>query len=213
MQCSSRYMMLTLLLLLGVVSAQIVSNATISVPSLMSSAMNSTATASASAPNATISIDPQQPAGRLVMQTPSLLTGMNLFKIGSNITFSWTYNNLIVTPKQLNVEFYCQDCKRWVVGAYNLSGGITSYNWNSGNASPPISTGTYVVWIYDERGRLGVTQPGYLSPYSSLQIALYQSQPYQPLDGSMISNEASTSSLQMLLLLIGLFVSVVGVRL
>ena len=55
-----------------------------------------------------VSVNPVDPPGGVTMLTPAASDASStFFKIGSTVTFSWSYTSVQVRPTAVNVEAYC----------------------------------------------------------------------------------------------------------
>jgi len=126
-----------------------------------------------------------QPGG-VVMQTPALTDGYQIYKIGQPVTFKWNYTSIQASPTALNVEAYCTDGATYFTIAGNVSADTTEVVWDTGNyqqsATAKLPVATYTLWIYDaSKDRTAVPSPGYLYGFSSLQFGMYSPKPPVPL--------------------------------
>ena len=55
-----------------------------------------------------VSVNPVDPPGGVTMLTPAASDASStFFKVGSTVTFSWSYTSVQVIPTAVNVEAYC----------------------------------------------------------------------------------------------------------
>ncbi|KAF8973429.1 hypothetical protein BGZ46_009908, partial [Entomortierella lignicola] len=133
----------------------------------------------------------QDPVAYLTMLNPKA-NSVNppLFQIGTDIQFSWSIdNNLITPPVNLTIEAYMTNSPTSIItiGA-GLPGSTRNYTWpgaSQGNITNPIQTAIYTLRIFDGAiGRTGAPPAsgvgGYLSTYSGLKFGLYVSSSYIP---------------------------------
>lgn len=61
-----------------------------------------------------------------------------------------------------------------------MNGAATSAVWHLSDvpAASPLMMGLYTIQLYDQRGVSAVASPGWLSPVTSLKIALYSPEAY-----------------------------------
>jgi hypothetical protein len=71
-----------------------------------------------------------QPGG-VVMQTPSLIDGYQIYKIGQPVTFKWNYTSLQASPTAINVEAYCTEGATYFTIAGNVSADTTEVVWDT----------------------------------------------------------------------------------
>ncbi|RPA96456.1 hypothetical protein L873DRAFT_1791612 [Choiromyces venosus 120613-1] len=126
-----------------------------------------------------------QPGG-VVMQTPALTDGYQIYKIGQPVTFKWNYTSIQASPTAINVEAYCTDGATYFTIAGNISADTTEAVWDTGDyqqsATAKLPVATYTLWIYDSsKDRTAVPSPGYLYGYNSLQFGMYSPKAAVPL--------------------------------
>jgi hypothetical protein len=126
-----------------------------------------------------------QPGG-VVMQTPALTDGYQIYKIGQPVTFKWNYTSIQASPTAINVEAYCTDGATYFTIAGNVSADTTEVVWDTGDyqqtATAKLPGATYTLWIYDaSKDRTAVPSPGYLYGYSLLQFGMYSPRAPTPL--------------------------------
>lgn len=123
--------------------------------------------------------NPGDPAGAVVMVTPSLAQGMQLYKIDDKVTFGWNYTNLLGTPTAIDVLASCSTASR----TYTLTQNMTfatpaTFTWDTKDTQD-LLTAEYTLIIYDaEAGPSATAEPGYLSTFNSLVFGLYNKRPY-----------------------------------
>jgi len=142
---------------------------------------NSTRT---SAPKKT-EFDPQDPAGGVVMVTPAVTAGYQLYKIGDFVTWGWNYTNLLGTPTAIDLFVKCSKVPQpWTLTQNMSYTEVGSYTWDtekfqSSNVGNPLLTEQYTLVIADADGGISATpDPGYLAPYSGTYFGLYEPQEY-----------------------------------
>ncbi|KAI8078820.1 uncharacterized protein BX664DRAFT_342780 [Halteromyces radiatus] len=101
-----------------------------------------------------------------------------------NVTFSWSYTNLLVRPANLTLAAVGPQSVTYTIAA--LAGDATSYVWQLNSVVPktPLMNGYYQIQLYDQRGPSAVPSPGWLMPQSRLTIAFYTPQSYQSINNS-----------------------------
>lgn len=129
------------------------------------------------------SINPDLPAGILVLKTPSP-TEPTYIRAGDFASFSWTFTNLLVSPTAVNVEIFCTENLHTYTIAHNQSIEASSVIWNTSEAlhdhEAHIITAKYTLSIYDVDGdALDVPSAGYLAPFQ-WTLGVYLPQQYTP---------------------------------
>lgn len=68
----------------------------------------------------------------------------------------------------------------------SVAGDVTSAVWQIKDvpAASPLMMGMYKIQLYDQRGISATQQPGWLAPCTTLTIAFYSAESYQPVSGS-----------------------------
>ncbi|SAM08455.1 hypothetical protein [Absidia glauca] len=101
-----------------------------------------------------------------------------------NVTFSWSYSNLLVRPANLTLAAVGPQSATYIIAA--LNGDATSYVWQLNSVVPktPLMNGYYQIQLYDQRGPTAIPSPGWLMPQSRLTIAFYTPESYQPITNS-----------------------------
>jgi len=142
---------------------------------------NSTRT---SAPKKT-EFDPQDPAGGVVMVTPAVTAGTQLYRIGDFVTWGWNYTNVLGTPTAIDLYVKCSKVPQpWTLTQNMSYAEVGSYTWDTdkfqkSHVATPLLTEQYTLVIADADGGISATaEPGYLAPYSGFYFGLYQSQEY-----------------------------------
>lgn len=146
-----------------------------------------TNTASKTASSST-SIDPRMGAGGVSMLTPTQ-GATSYYKIGENVTFGWKYTSLAVTPSAINVVASCSMNE----GTYTISSNMSVQEtgkaiWDTSdyqaNATVPLLTATYTLYIYDAAKEMGDTaSAGHLGSLNQFTFGMYVPKSYTPLDG------------------------------
>lgn len=94
------------------------------------------------------------------------------------MTFVWSFADLLVQPETLNLAAVAPNSITYSIDAVN--GAATSAVWHLSNvpAASPLMMGLYTIQLYDQRGVSATASPGWLSPVTSLKIALYSAESY-----------------------------------
>ena len=104
-----------------------------------------------------VSVNPVDPPGGVTMLTPAASAASSTYyKIGTTVTFSWSYTSVQVTPTAVNVEAYCAVnkypqrlsgadwCRFYYPVAENISFDETQVLWDTeaydANATQPLLT-------------------------------------------------------------------------
>lgn len=129
--------------------------------------------------------DPQDPAAGVVMVTPAITAGTQLYKIGDYITWGWNYTNLQGTPTAIDLYVKCSEVAQpWTLTQNMSYAEVGAYTWDTNqfqkdHATAPLLTEQYTLVIADADGGISATpEPGYLAPYSGFQFGLYTKQAY-----------------------------------
>ncbi|KIJ63115.1 hypothetical protein HYDPIDRAFT_66668, partial [Hydnomerulius pinastri MD-312] len=129
------------------------------------------------------------PAGLLtVTQPPQQST--SYYKIAQNqyITFAWNFSYILATPTHLTVSAVCENGNTYPVGPTDgiIPGTATSVVWDTyayqtSHPQLPLAQAKYTLKIWGDQGPDAPRAPGYLTPNSALQFALYTPQAYTPI--------------------------------
>jgi hypothetical protein len=134
------------------------------------------------------SIDPRDPVGGISMLTPSA-GATTYYKIGDLVTFEWKYTSLSVTPSAVNVVASCSKNSETYTISGNMSVSETSkVVWDTkkyqSNATVPLLTATYTLYVYDTNATLGDTaSAGHLGSQIGYNFGMYTPQSYTGLNG------------------------------
>ncbi|KAB8079611.1 hypothetical protein BDV29DRAFT_164049 [Aspergillus leporis] len=137
------------------------------------------------------SIDPRDPVGGISMLTPSA-GATTYYKIGDLVTFEWKYTSLSVTPSAVNVVASCSKNSETYTISGNMSVSETSkVVWDTkkyqSNATVPLLTATYTLYVYDTNATLGDTaSAGHLGSQIGYNFGMYTPQSYTGLNGGYI---------------------------
>ncbi|KAE8152171.1 hypothetical protein BDV25DRAFT_151447 [Aspergillus avenaceus] len=133
------------------------------------------------------SIDPRDGVGGVSMLNPPS-TSTTYFKVGDYITFEWKYTSLQVTPSAVNVVASCSKNSETYTLSSNMSVSETGkVVWDTAkyqaNATVPLLTATYTLYVYDTNATLGDTaSAGHLGSQIGYNFGLYTPQSYTPLN-------------------------------
>lgn len=132
--------------------------------------------------------DAVDPAGSIVMITPSTTNDLELYKIGDYITWGWNYTNLQATPTAVDVLASCSFATRTFTLTKNMTfETLGSYTWDTGayeksHVASPLLTEEYTLIIYDADSSISATaEAGYLDTFDGFTFGLYAPQSYTPL--------------------------------
>ena len=139
--------------------------------------------------SSTIKIPQTAAVGGVTITQPKV-TATSYYKIAENqmITFGWNMTSVIATPTSITVSAVCENGNTYPVGPTNgvIDGKATSVVWDvyayqESNPNLPLAVATYTLSIWGDSGPSAAASPGYFSPNSNLEFALYTPQPYTPL--------------------------------
>ncbi|KAK4176227.1 hypothetical protein QBC36DRAFT_12271 [Triangularia setosa] len=147
------------------------------------------------APNGTTSdkprkteFNPQDPAGGVVMITPSAAMGYQLYKIGDYITWAWNYTNLQGSPTAIDVLVTNTVAKQtWTLTQNMTFQEQGSYTWDTGAydrtaVASPLLVEQYTLMIHDaDSGPTAAPTAGLLAPFNGFKFGLYTPQVYTPI--------------------------------
>jgi hypothetical protein len=132
--------------------------------------------------------NPVDPAGGVVMITPDVYAGSQLYKIGDYVTWGWNYTNLQATPTAVDVLVSCSKAQQTITLTQNMTFAQPgSFTWDTNaymqtNAASPLLTEQYTLVIYDAESSISATpEAGYLSAFTGFTFGLYQPRKYVPL--------------------------------
>jgi len=132
--------------------------------------------------------NPVEPAGGVVMQTPAITQGTQLYKIGDHITLGWNYTNLQGTPTAVDVLVSCSKAAQtWTLTqnmTFTTKGAFTwdTAAYQSANVGKPLPIEQYTLIIHDSDGSITSTpESGYLAPFTGFRFGLYTPRAYTPL--------------------------------
>ncbi len=129
--------------------------------------------------------NPQDPAGSVVMVTPAVTAGTQLYKISDYVTWGWNYTNLQAAPTAIDIYIKCSKVPQpWTLTQNMSYAEVGSYTWDTdafqkSNAATPLLTEQYTLVIADSDGGISATaEAGYLAPYSGFMFGMYKKQDY-----------------------------------
>ncbi|KAK1750671.1 hypothetical protein QBC47DRAFT_393214 [Echria macrotheca] len=133
--------------------------------------------------------NPQDPAGNVVMLTPAITDGTQLYKIKDYVTWGWNYTNLQATPTAVDVKISCSAARQTWTLTQNMTFATNgAYTWDteafqSANVASPLPVEQYTLLIHDSDGAVTSTpEAGYLAPFSGFIFGLYSPRAPTPLD-------------------------------
>ncbi|GAN04855.1 conserved hypothetical protein [Mucor ambiguus] len=123
-------------------------------------------------------------AGAATFATPTRSGSVSpLYPIQSaaNVTFKWGYTALRVRPVNLTLNAVGPNSVTVDIAA--LNGSATEAVWNLGSVpiDTPLMNGYYKIQLYDQRGVSVAYSPGWMVPCTTLSIALYSPDLYDPI--------------------------------
>ncbi|CAK7206749.1 hypothetical protein SEUCBS139899_009555 [Sporothrix eucalyptigena] len=128
------------------------------------------------------------PAGSIVMLTPSTTADLELYKIGDYVTWGWNYTNLQATPTAIDILASCSFATRTFTLTQNMTfETLGSYTWDTGayqssHLAAQLLTEEYTLIIYDAESSVSATaEAGYLDTFDGFTFGLYAGQSYTPL--------------------------------
>ncbi|KAJ5731193.1 uncharacterized protein N7483_005701 [Penicillium malachiteum] len=135
-----------------------------------------------------ISINPADAEGGISLLTPDSTT-TTYYKIGEKITFVWNYTSLSVSPTAVDVVASCSLDSMTYTVTRNMSMEPTGTAiWDTskyeGNATVPLLTASYTLFIYDADKSLSDTaSAGYLGSNVGYAFGMYYTQSPTSLNG------------------------------
>ncbi|KAL9544319.1 hypothetical protein MBANPS3_007695 [Mucor bainieri] len=123
-------------------------------------------------------------AGAVTFATPTRSGSVSpLYPIQSaaNVTFKWGYTALRVRPVNLTLNAVGPNSVTVDIAA--LNGSATEAVWNLGSVptDTPLMNGYYKIQLYDQRGVSVDYSPGWMVPCTTLSVALYSPDLYDPI--------------------------------
>ncbi|KAH9941259.1 uncharacterized protein BXZ73DRAFT_42284 [Epithele typhae] len=157
----------------------------------MSNSSQTTSQASTQQSSQSSSGIPQTAAAGSITVTKPPQASTSFYKIAASqtVTFAWNFTDVLSMPTHLTVHAVGANGNTYPVGPTDgiINGTATSVTWDlwsyqQANSQLPLAPGSYALHIWDDRGPDATRAPGLLSPYSSLQFALYTPEAYTPLE-------------------------------
>lgn len=168
-------------------------------------------------------IPPSAPAAEIVMtKPPAAQTSYYKIAEGEQITFGWNFTYLLATPTHLTVSAACANGNTYPVGPSDgvIDGTATEvvwdvYSYQQNNPNTPLPQAVCNLRICDERGFGAARRPGFLTPNTGVQFALYTPQAYTPIAdgwkctvcGSATSMSAHPAAISLLVTFLVCFLS------
>lgn len=123
-------------------------------------------------------------AGSVTFATPTKSGSVSpLYPIqtAANVTFQWGYTALRVRP--VNLTLNAVGPNSVTVDITAMDGSATEAVWNLGSVptDTPLMNGYYKIQLFDQRGVSVDYSPGWMSPCTTLSIALYSPDLYDPI--------------------------------
>lgn len=139
-------------------------------------------TTTSTSTSASISVNPVLPAGGVNLATPAS-TATTYVKSGANVSFSWNYTSLILSPTAINVEVVCTANSQTYTLAQNQSINTQYVVWDTGNVETDgklhLISDKYTLIIWDsDKSTTDVASAGELSAFSYV-FGVYLPQSYQ----------------------------------
>ncbi|RYP71693.1 hypothetical protein DL771_004644 [Monosporascus sp. 5C6A] len=135
--------------------------------------------------------NPIDGAGSVVMVTPAITDGFQLYKIENPtpITWVWNYTQLQGTPTAIDVKVSCSVASAtWTLTQNMTFRSPATFTWdtNSFSQTPgqdPLLTEQYTLLVHDSDGSpTDQAEPGYLAPFDGFRFGLYKKVDYTPLN-------------------------------
>jgi hypothetical protein len=121
------------------------------------------------------------------MVTPAATAGLQLYKLGDNVTWAWNYTSLQATPTAIDVLISnTKVAQPWTLTQNMSWAEVQSYTWDTNSytqleqvVATPLLTDMYTLIVYDADSEMTATpEAGYLAPYSGFSFGLYAKQEY-----------------------------------
>jgi len=143
--------------------------------------------------NAMPTIPQSAPAGLItITQPPQQSTSYYKIAPSQFITFGWNFSYILATPTHLTVSAVCENGNTYPVGPTDgiIPGTATSviwdpYTYQTSHPNLPLAQAKYNLRIWGDQGPNAPRAPGYLTPNSALEFALYTPQAYTPISSGM----------------------------
>ncbi|KAF8430288.1 hypothetical protein EV426DRAFT_708453 [Tirmania nivea] len=135
----------------------------------------------------TTKVAANSPPGGINMVTPAVTDGFQLYPIGAQITWSYNYTSLLISPTAINVEAFCSRTQQYYTIAQNYSVAKRTVVWDTEEyqqtGRPLIAQETYTLYMYDSATqKTDIPQAGKLGVYRNFQFAMYTPRGNTPLN-------------------------------
>ncbi|KAF8453597.1 hypothetical protein BGX38DRAFT_1141397 [Terfezia claveryi] len=135
----------------------------------------------------TTRVAPNSPPGGINMVTPAVTDGFPLYPIGTQITWSYNYTSLLISPTAINVEAFCSRTQQYYTIAQNYSVAQRTVVWDTEEyqrtGRPLIAQETYTLYMYDSATqKTDMPQAGKLVTFRTFQFAMYSPRGNIPLN-------------------------------
>jgi len=142
----------------------------------------------------TPTIPQNAPAGLISVTKPPQQSASYKIAPGEPITFGWNFSNIIATPTHLTLSAVCENGNTYPVGPTDgiIPGTATSVVWDTyayqtWHPQLPLAQAKYTLKIWGDQGPNAQRTPGFLTPNSAVQFALYTPQGYTPIASGMLA--------------------------
>ncbi|RYP50535.1 hypothetical protein DL769_010938 [Monosporascus sp. CRB-8-3] len=133
--------------------------------------------------------NPIDGAGSVVMVTPGLTDGFQLYKIAdpTPITWVWNYTQLQGTPTAIDVKISCSVASAtWTLTQNMTFKSPATFTWDTDSfntaGQDELLTEQYTLLVHDSDGSpTDQAEPGYLAPFDGFRFGLYEKGAYTPL--------------------------------
>ncbi|RYO87828.1 hypothetical protein DL762_004014 [Monosporascus cannonballus] len=134
--------------------------------------------------------NPMDGAGSVVMVTPAITDGFQLYKIENPtpITWVWNYTQLQGKPTAIDVKVSCSVASAtWTLTQNMTFRSPATFTWDTANFQTPgqdaLLTEQYTLLVHDsDSSPTDQAEPGYLAPFDGFRFGLYRKGRYEPLN-------------------------------
>ncbi|KAK4193590.1 hypothetical protein QBC35DRAFT_479658 [Podospora australis] len=144
-----------------------------------------TGNATRTSPPRKTQFDLNDPPGSVVMVTPDVFAGNQLYKLGDFVTWQWNYTNLQGTPTAIDVLITNTDAKATWTLTHNMTfSEVGKFTWDTKPyttdlGQPLLDMAQYTLMIHDSEGSpTDRPEPGYLAPFTNWKFGMYKGQSY-----------------------------------